>query len=199
MTRTVFLTTKTTDLVHLTVADAPAILPWLNNHDITRFLNRGDRPLALAEEEKFLGSLYTERNKLVLGIWHKEAEKLIGMTGLHSINPINQTAVFGITIGDTDFHNQGIGQAVLSAMCSHAFNWLNLRNVVLHVLGNNPRAITCYTRVGFTEVGNYSAFVFKDGEWVDEIHMLLRRENFLLSLEEEAKRQTVHQVATMTT
>jgi RimJ/RimL family protein N-acetyltransferase len=190
--RTVFLTTKQTDLVQLIAADAAVVLPWLNNHRITQYLSRGDRPVGLEEEEKFLTNLYEQKNKIVLGIWHRETDKLIGMTGLHLIDSVNQTASFGIMIGDESFHAQGVGSEVVTAMCTHAFNWLNLRNVKLDVLGSNPRAVCCYQRCGFYEVGRYPEHIFKNGVWVDEIHMLVRRDDFKLSHETETKARIAH-------
>lgn len=174
--RIVFFQTPRTDLVQLTVADAATSVTWFNDGAITRYLARHDWPMAQADAEQYYTEAYSKRDKLILGIHDRESATLIGTTGLHSINRTDQTAVFGIVIGNPDFHNKKIGREVLEAMCLIAFTRLNLRAVSLMVLGNNPRGVRCYQSCGFMEVGRLPAHIFRDGEYVDEIIMLRKRQ-----------------------
>ncbi len=173
--RIVFFKTPRIDLVHLEASDAATSVAWFNNGDITRFLGRHDWPMALSDAEKYYTDAYAKRDQLILGIFDRASCTLIGTTGLHSINRTDQTAVFGIVIGNPEFHNKKIGAEVLEAMCSIAFTRLNLRAVSLMVLGNNEWAIKCYTTCGFTEVGKLPEHIFRDGVFVDEIIMLRKR------------------------
>ncbi len=169
--RIVFFTTERTNLVQIEVADAATSVHWFNNAAITKHLGRHHWPMAQSESEQYYTDAYAKHDRLLLGIQHRESGTLIGTTGLHSIQRTNQTAVFGIVIGDTSFHRQGLGREVLNAMCDIAFNRLNLRSVTLQVLGSNPHAITCYTKCGFIEVGRLPQHLYRDGIFVDEITM----------------------------
>jgi RimJ/RimL family protein N-acetyltransferase len=179
MTRTTFLHTTQTDLKLLTAADATVTHHWFNNHELTRFLSRGAWPLTEAAAVSYYQTAEDTHHRLILGIWHRNTDSLIGTVGLHAIDPINQTAELGIVIGTSKRHSQGVGTEVITALCGHAFSWLNLRSVTLRVLGNNPRALRCYHKCGFLETGRYPNHIFKDGVWVDEIFMLLRRKRVI--------------------
>ncbi len=148
------------------------MLPWLNNPKVNKFLSRGATPMTLAIEDKFIASAYTNPNNIVFGIWHNEDKKLIGNTGLHSIDQLNQTATFGVIIGNEDYWGNGHGTEVLNLMIEYAFSQRNLRSVSLSVYSNNPRGKRCYEKCGFVEIGRYPKHVFKEGVWHDEILMI---------------------------
>ena len=174
MQRQVFLSGDTVELIILVEADAPALQPWINDPNINQYLSRGSEPMTLEAEEEFLSGAYKKSNQLILGIWHKTDRKLIGITGWHQIDQLNQTASFGIIIGEPDYHSQGIGTEVLNLMLDYAFRVRNLRSVRLSVLSNNPRGQRCYEKCGFEVVGTYPKYVYKQGDWHDEVIMLAK-------------------------
>jgi RimJ/RimL family protein N-acetyltransferase len=172
----VFLTTKDLDLVLLTQAYAGKLASWFNDQEVTSFLARGEYPMTTASEAEYIEKLYKDDTHFQLGIVHKETDELIGTTGLHRINSRDQTASFGILIGEKDYWGKSYGTQVLEAILSWAFTIRNLRTVTLSVLGNNPRGMRCYEKCGFTEVGRYPKHIFKNGAWHDEILMIAHRD-----------------------
>ena len=124
-------------------------------------------------EDAFIAKAYTDPGHIVFGIWHKKDKKLIGTSGLHGIDQLHQTATFGIIIGDENYWSAGHGTEVLNLMLTYAFTRRNLRNVTLSVLGNNQRGKRCYEKCGFHAVGMYEKHLFKEGQWEDEIFMIL--------------------------
>ncbi|MFT5849244.1 MAG: RimJ/RimL family protein N-acetyltransferase [Patiriisocius sp.] len=171
--RQVFLKGTDIDLVLLTADDASTMASWINNEEVTQFLSMGKYPMTLENENVFIENAYKSTDHLVLGIYHKKDKKLIGNTGFHRIDQLNQTASFGIIIGEKAYWSKGIGTKVLELMLTYAFTKRNLRNVRLSVLGNNPRGKRCYEKCGFTEVGSYPNHLFKAGAWHDEILMIV--------------------------
>ncbi len=190
--RTIFIPGTTVDLVLLEEADATVTHHWFNDRCITRFLARGAWPMTAAASAAHYKASADAHDRIVLGIWHKVSETLIGTIGLHKIDTINQTAELGIVIGSLTHQGNGIGSEVIEAMCEHAFSVLNLRNITLRVLGNNPRALQCYVKCGFIKTGRLTEHIFKDGVWVDEIHMQLRRESFRVCIEDETRVRIAH-------
>jgi diamine N-acetyltransferase len=159
----------------LEVADAPTIVPWFNDPELTRFMLR-HQPISLQAEEEFLRRTSTNETDVVLGIVLKETDRLIGTTGLHPEYRC-RTARFGIVLGDTACHDRGIGTAVTRLMVSHAFETLNLNRVWLHVYEYNPRGIRVYEKVGFRTEGRLRQETYRDGRYWDVIAMgLLRSE-----------------------
>lgn len=170
--RQLFLTTTDLDLVLLEPNDAATLAHWFNDHEVTKYLSRGDFPMTVPHETTYLEELYKTQEKLQLGVWHRTDKKLIGTVGMHEINNRDRKATFGITIGEKGYWSKGFGTQILQAMLDWAFNIRGLRHVDLIVLGNNPRGKRCYEKCGFTEVGRYPAHLWRDGVWHDEIHML---------------------------
>src|SRR5262245_2158429 len=80
-------------------ADAPLLVPWLNDHEVTRNLRRY-LPLSLREEEAFIEKVGQEEHGLAVGIVIRETDRLIGGTGLHQIDFRHRHAQFGIFLGD---------------------------------------------------------------------------------------------------
>jgi RimJ/RimL family protein N-acetyltransferase len=171
MKRQTFLTTENLDLVLLTTEDAETITGWMNNHEVTQYLSRGDQPMTIESEVEYLEKVYQNPNHFQLGVWHRTDKMLIGTAGWHNINPRDLSAGFGIMIGEPDYWSQGYGTEVLQTMLLWAFDIRGLRNVKLSVLGNNPRAQKVYERCGFQVIGTYPKVIFKNGQWHDEIVM----------------------------
>tara|TARA_B100000745_G_C20040054_1_gene354404 strand:+ start:128 stop:595 length:468 start_codon:yes stop_codon:yes gene_type:complete len=145
---------------------------WINDAEVNQFLSMGAQPLTHEDEVTFVQNAYKTDAHVVLGIWHNADQKLIGNTGFHQIDQLNQTASFGIVIGEKDYWSKGVGSEALDLMLSYAFTIRNLRNVTLSVFGQNARAIRCYEKCGFVPVGTYTAHRFKSGAWQDE-HLMI--------------------------
>lgn len=173
--RTVFLHNDDVHLVLIEETDAPTLLRGMNDTGTTRFLNRVDMPTSLDFEREWVRGLYTSTNKLVLGIWMVESQKLIGTISLNKLCYRNGTAILGIAIFDTTHHGRGIGTSAITMLLEHAFTRMNLRAVKLSVFSHNARALRCYKRCGFEVVGTIPNWVFVDGKYRDEIIMVVRR------------------------
>jgi RimJ/RimL family protein N-acetyltransferase len=159
----------------LELADAPAIVAWFNDPEVTRFLLR-HQPMSLQAEEDFLRRLSTNEIDLVLGIVHTESERLIGTVGLHPEYRC-RTARFGLVLGDKATWDRGYGTAVTKLIVTHAFDTLNLNRLWLHVYEYNPRGIHVYEKVGFRTEGRLREETYRDGRYWDVIVMgLLRSE-----------------------
>lgn len=72
-----------------------------------------------------------------------------------------------------EFHNQGVGSALMEAAIDLADNWLNLTRLDLEVYIDNAAAIHLYEKFGFESEGTLRRYVFRDGEYVD-VYMMAR-------------------------
>jgi RimJ/RimL family protein N-acetyltransferase len=158
-------------------SDAPAFVTWLNDPEVTRTL-KIFRPLNLATEEEFLGSLYEGEGDVVLGIAVRESDALIGSTGLHRLDARNRHASFGLAIGARDEWGKGYGTEASGLMLAHAFETLNLNRVWLHVYEYNPRAIALYGRVGFKAEGVLRQDRYHAGRYWDTVTMAILRSDW---------------------
>jgi RimJ/RimL family protein N-acetyltransferase len=157
--------------------DAPRIVPWFNDPEVTRTLERY-RPMNLQEEEAFIEHAYRSEHDLPLGIAPLDAEQLVGVTGLHSIDGKNRHATFGIIIGEKSEWGKGYGTEATALMVAHAFDALNLNRVWLRVYEHNARAIRAYEKVGFRREGVLRQDRFSEGRYWDTIVMGILRDEW---------------------
>ncbi|RYC32814.1 GNAT family N-acetyltransferase [Lichenibacterium minor] len=77
-----------------------------------------------------------------------------------------------IGMGVHDGHaGRGIGSALLAALVDAADRWYGVRRLALGVYTDNARAIALYRRFGFAEEGIARGDAFRDGRYVDVLHM----------------------------
>ncbi len=173
-TRQIFLTTKDLYLVLLETKDAELIITWFRDQEVNQFINFGQYPLTLDHEKKFLEEVYQDQSKLLLGIYHRKDQRLIGTVGIHRICSLHLQGSFGIAIGETKYWSNGYGKQALRAMLDWSFKVRGLRTITLHVLGNNKRARKCYQKCGFKPAGVIPQSVFKQGKWIDRHIMVIQ-------------------------
>jgi len=77
----------------------------------------------------------------------------IGMCGLYNLT--GDEVQLGIRIGRL-YWNKGYGTDAVNLLACYAFFVLNVRRVWLKVLSHNARAIRCYEKCGFVNVGRLS-------------------------------------------
>jgi RimJ/RimL family protein N-acetyltransferase len=165
-----FLTGKTVALRALDRADAPVILPWVNDQRVIEHLLI-HRPTSLAAEEAFIDSLARNDHDVVLGIAERESGRLVGVCGLHRIDLKNRHAEFGIFIGESDARGKGLGTEATALVIKYAFETLNLHRVWLRVYEDNKPAIRAYEKVGFRQEGVLRQENFRRGRYWNTVVM----------------------------
>jgi putative acetyltransferase len=102
-------------------------------------------------------SLVAERNGVV-----------VGSAGLHPAVPTRRrhAALLGISVA-REAQGQGVGSALMQAVCDYADGWAHLLRIELTVFVDNERAIALYRRFGFVHEGTFRAFALRDGAYVD--------------------------------
>ena len=89
----------------------------------------------------------------IFAIVARQADTLIGRCMLFDVNLVDRTAMLGIVIGEQDYWGKGYGQDAVKLLLDYGFNLLNLNNIMLGTFSFNDRALHCYRKVGFKEIG----------------------------------------------
>ena len=176
--RSPFLTGTKVYLRPLEREDAPRLVPWINDAEVTRTLEVFYRPMNLQTELEFIENIYKSEHDVVLGIAVKQTDALIGATGLHRLDGKNRRASFGIFIGEKAEWGKGYGTEVTTLMTGYAFETLNLNRVWLHVYEYNERGIWAYEKVGFKREGVLRQDRYHEGRYWDTITMAILREEW---------------------
>jgi putative acetyltransferase len=98
--------------------------------------------------------------------------QLLGSAGLHPVDRVRRrhVAVLGISVGSAH-QGQGVGRALMQAVCDWADRWAHLLRLELTVFVDNAPAIALYRRFGFREEGRHVAYALRDGAYVDVLAM----------------------------
>ena len=76
----------------------------------------------------------------------------------------------GIAVS-TAAQGQGVGTALMAALCDYADRWLGVLRIELLVYADNEAAIRLYRKFGFELEGTMRAHALRDGVYVDSLAM----------------------------
>ncbi len=172
-----FLRGDTIDLRPLERTDVDAILPWINDSEVTRTLLI-HRPMNREAEIEFIDRMAKGEQDVVLGIVATASGRLLGATGLNQIDTQSRQCQFGIFIGDRAERGKGYGSEATRLITGFAFATLNLNRVWLHVTAENAAGIKAYEKVGYRREGVLRQAFYKEGRYHDLVTMAILREEW---------------------
>lgn len=150
----------------------PSFTGWLNDFNVQHRLGfPRPGPMALEAEEQWYESVSTDSDRITFAIRERETMKAIGSTGLHAITSGDQSATFGIMIGDPDARGKGYGTETARLMLDYGFTVLGLHSINLTVAEFNIAGRKAYARAGFKECGRLRERILFAGKRWDQILM----------------------------
>ena len=165
-------TVLTVQLRRATVADAAAIarlfadpavqpslmqLPFANE---ALWRKRLDEPVPVGQPDILLVAESQDAG----GQW-----TMLGQAGLNSTSPAlrrRHVALLGIAVTPSA-QGQGVGSALLQALCDYADEWAGLLRIELTVFADNTGAIRLYERHGFKREGYHRGYALRSGRYDD--------------------------------
>ena len=108
-----------------------------------------------------------------------ENGKFIGIIGGEFVDMKNRKLMLGISLSAVENRDKGYGSEAIMLFLEFAFKELNMNKVWLGTFSFNPRGIRCYEKCGFVKEAVSRKRVFRDGEYHDEIHMGILRDEYL--------------------
>jgi len=159
------------DLRRHTDANLEAFRRWYRDPEVVRLTRYQDGPMAPEEIERFFSTRVLGSDSLAFAIHVRATDRLIGTCAFSQLDGDNGSALFHITIGETETWGHGYGTEATELMLEHAFERLGLHRVALAVFAFNERAIRSYRKVGFTVEGRARDAIWRDGRYWDELQM----------------------------
>lgn len=144
---------------------------WLNDQEVTRWMQHGIFPNSEKEMEAFYDSTSNSRSDIVFAIILKENDRHIGNIGIHRIHPVFRSAEIGMLIGEKDCWGKGIGSAAIGLLVGHAFLRLNLNRIYAGATEQNVGSIRAFEKVGFIQEGRARQAYYCEGAYVDCIQL----------------------------
>lgn len=158
--------------------DAEKWTEWDNDLEVT--IPMGEEaytPYSVDKTREIISNIIKKQSH-IFSIVELKTDKSIGRCMLFAIDQVDRRAMFGIAIGDKKYWSKGYGLEATKLLLDYGFNLLNLNNIMLGVYSFNQRAINCYKKVGFKEIGRRRQARIIGGKKFDVILMDILAEEF---------------------
>lgn len=159
---------------------AETFLPAANARvDISGTLQRA--PYSVKDFESFLESLQKDKGRheaFAILAHDGEGHRYVGHTGIHRIQWPDARGSTGSVIAVKGDQAKGIGTEAKLLLLYHCFWVLGLRNVTSTVKAWNAKSLGHLVKCGYRIVGRFENLIFHEGEFVDEIILQVKREDF---------------------
>jgi RimJ/RimL family protein N-acetyltransferase len=169
-----FPETLTGDLVVLrrhVPENVAAFRRWYADPEIARLARYQPSPMRPDEIDRFFEARVVGPEALAMAVHEKSTDRLVGTCAFSQLDGENGSALYHITIGESDAWGHGYGTEATRLMLDHAFGTLSLHRIGLFVFEFNERAIRAYKRCGFVIEGRSRESIWRDGRWWDELAM----------------------------
>jgi putative acetyltransferase len=152
------------------VDDAAAIAAIMGDPAVYPGLMQMPYPSEEAQRARLAESLQPGKADVLLVA--ERAGEVVGSAGMHASPGPRRRHVMALGISvRADAQGQGVGRALMQAMCDYADRWLALLRLELTVYVDNAAAIALYRRFGFEIEGRHRGYVLRDGAFVDAFCM----------------------------
>lgn len=98
---------------------------------------------------------------------------VVGTSGMHPAGASlrrRHVMMLGISVA-AEAQGQGVGSALMAAMCDYADRWAGVLRLELTVYVDNAAAIALYRKFGFAVEGTQRAYALRDGVYADVFAM----------------------------
>lgn len=159
--------------------DLPQMTVWMNNQEMTQYLN-AYLPMSPEDEVAWFEGIRARKPEdIVFAIVLVENNEMIGIMGLHHVEFRHGLASTGSFIGNNKYWGKGYGTEAKMLVLDYAFNTLNLRKICSAVWAFNKRSKRCLEKCGYREEGRRRQHKFVNGTYADELLMAVFKEDFI--------------------
>ncbi|MEP6740354.1 MAG: GNAT family N-acetyltransferase [Caldimonas sp.] len=147
--------------------DAAAFFRMMSDPAVYPDLMQMPYPSEEAHRTRLVESLAP--GKIDVSLVAERGGELVGSLGLHPVGPMQRrrhVMTFGISVV-AQSQGQGVGSALMQAMCDYADRWMGVLRIELTVYVDNAAAIALYRKFGFEIEGRHRGYAMRDGVFVD--------------------------------
>lgn len=130
----------------------------------------------LPTRERLFKNNINRDDRFILGLFLDG--EMIGISGFFRHEPIkafHKGTVWSVFV-NPDFQGKGYGRKLMEETLKEAWKMDGLETILIGVSSNNPPAINLYRSLGFSDYGREPNCLKHEGNYVDEILMLMNRD-----------------------
>lgn len=158
---------------------------WFHDQRVTKYNSHGLFPYTEKQFNEYMDELDHPTDKLVMGIFHVDTNRHIGNVSLQSIDWINRSAELAIIIGETEYHNSGVGKYACQLMLEHGFLKMNLHRIWTGTAATNIPMVNLALSCGFSHEGTFRQAAFLEGKYISIQEFGLLVHEYITILEKE--------------
>lgn len=159
----------------ITREDTGLIVTWRNKPSVYRhFIFQ--QPFTRELHENWLTTRVDTGKVIQYIILDKAQGKPVGSVYFRDVDSENESAEYGIFIGEEDYLNRGFGSETARLFTRFGLDVLKLRRISLRVLGGNDIARRSYEKAGFVTEGVFRRMVKLNGAYRDVEFMAILSE-----------------------
>jgi len=158
---------KNLDLVPMDQKIYPLLKNWLDDPDISKFLDDNECNLDLDNLEMIYPLNQNNENSILFSIIEKKSKNPIGICGFQNIDWKKNNALLRIIIGNKSFWDGKTALESETLLLKFAFSSLNLNEVYGIINTKNVGQIMLVERLGMKKSELLSNYLIKDGNYVD--------------------------------
>lgn len=166
------------NLRKLEYKDAPTMLEWMHDSDVTNYLKNDFAKMKLKDCIDFIEKTKYDTDNIHYAVCD-EKDEYLGTISLKNIDKISGTAEYAIS-----FRSKSIGTGTAfeatKEILQIAFLKLNLNRVYLDVLCENKRAVRFYEKVGFIKEGIWKEHFYIQGKHRDVLWLRLLKKEWII-------------------
>lgn len=133
-----------------------------NDSDLQALLLANARGSSASSVRSWLEAKSSGANRLFFVVELNQTKELVGYIQVSEEAEAEKTARFGICLAN-QYWSQGYGAEIIETIEAHLQSHCGMHKVILHVDETNTRAVTCYRRLGYREVGVMRRHVLVQG------------------------------------
>lgn len=154
----------------ITDADTADIVRWRNDPEVRRrFLFR--EPFTPEMHRAWLRDKVAAGKVVQYIILDRESGESVGSVYFRDVDPKNESAEYGIFIGEASARRRGIGTETARLFTDFGLHVLRLHRISLKVLAGNEAARRSYEKAGFSVEGVFRDYARLDGVYTDVVFM----------------------------
>jgi len=167
-----------------TTKNAEKFTQWENDPELV-WVNYDDSDLHRAVTVEYtrrylreIGRPDPDRDSIDYAIHRKPDGAFIGFGMVGHIEMLHRRCTLGITIGEKSAWGKGYAHEALEAVIGYCFNVLKMNRIKVEIYCFNERSIKLFTGLGFSHEGTLRQSVWKNGQFWDDCHYALLREEW---------------------
>lgn len=151
-------------------ADTDDIVRWRNDPQVQQFFIFRE-PFTHEMHRNWLNTKVASGEVIQYMIIDKADGKSVGSIYFRDIDEKNESAEYGIFIGEESARGRGFGSEAARIFTDFGLDVLGFHRISMRVLGHNSASINSNRKIGFEPEGVFRRMVKLDGEFTDVIFM----------------------------